>query len=238
MSSRISTSHASVADSQADLVVATSETNLSPTFHILFVLGILLAMIVFAHSFVRACFLRPSYTGSPKISVLQNGRLVRSRHRQHGHHRRHRQIPSDETTDFNPPTPIPVRVVENEVRPDSREAQPSAGAERASQAWDKDVRGLPQPPPAYGRWRGSVRANPDLLHWQAIPSPVDLDAPTMPSPTYEEAIRDQQANSPPSYVTRENPARRGEFQEAREELARSQVVLPEMFEGRGIGIAE
>lgn len=29
---------------------------------------------------------------------------------------------------------------------------------------EKDM--LPPPPPAYGLWRSSVRANPDLLHWQ------------------------------------------------------------------------
>ncbi|KAI9694985.1 MAG: hypothetical protein M1822_000602 [Bathelium mastoideum] len=35
------------------------------------------------------------------------------------------------------------------------------------------------PPPAYGLWRSSVRADPNLLHWQLNPSPH----PPSPNPT-------------------------------------------------------
>lgn len=224
---------------------------MAPTFHILFVLGILLAIICFAHTMVRACLSRHSVPESPRIYVGPSGRLKR-RHRRH-HHRHHhdhdqnhrRVMPSlseATTSDFIPPTPIPVHVASDatdEVRPDSREAQPTAGADRASTAhvWDKDLESLPNPPPAYGRWRGSVRANPELLHWQPIPSPVDPDTPSLPSPTYEEAVSAEQRTGPPSYVTRDSPARRRDVQEARPGLARAQTVEPEMVEGRGIGIA-
>ena len=47
----------------------------------------------------------------------------------------------------------------------------------------------------------------------------------------------EQRSQPPSYVTRESPARRREMQDARPDLARAQVVEPEMVEGRGIGVA-
>ena len=148
--------------------------------------------------------------------------------------------------DFIPPTPIRVHVVSDdidEVRPDSREALPTAGAERASQAygWDKEVDAVLNPPPAYGRWRGSVRADPDLLHWQPIPSPVDPGTPTLPSPTYEEVMSAghpvEQTTEPPSYVTRDSPERRREMNGGVPEHAQAQVVQPEMVEGRGIGNA-
>lgn len=129
----------------------------------------------------------------------------------------------------------------DEVRPDTREAQPTATAhvEVSPDEWDKDVESLPNPPPAYGRWRGSVRANPDLLHWQAVPSPVDSDAPELASPTYEEAMLAQRTG-PPSYVTRESPARHAEVRDAPDETdgagAQAQSAEPEMVEGRGIGL--
>lgn len=40
-----------------------------------------------------------------------------------------------------------------------------------------------QPPPAYGSNTSSVRADPELLYWQAA---VDEG---LPSPTYEEAVK-------------------------------------------------
>ncbi len=125
----------------------------------------------------------------------------------------------------------------DEVRPDSREAEPTATADiEVVNGWDKDIESVPNPPPAYGRWRGSVRANPDLLHWQVLPSPVGSDAPELPSPTYEEAMAAQRTG-PPSYVTRESPARRTERREVGDEAAEAQAhsAEPEMVEGAGIG---
>jgi len=230
-------------DKATDLALATTSSHISATFHILFVLGILLAVIVFAHSLVRTCLFRQKVRDSPRVYVIAEGRLKRRR-RHHRHHNQQHQhcremptMPDLAAADFVPPTPIPVHVASDEVRPDSREAEPSAGAERASQAWDKEIDALPNPPPAYGRWRGSVRANPDLLHWQAIPSPVDSDMSALPSPTYEEAVSAEQRTGPPSYVTRDSPARQRDVQDARPGLARAQAVEPEMVEGRGIGLA-
>ena len=129
---------------------------------------------------------------------------------------------------------------EDEVRPDSREAEPTATVEveQPESGWDNDVEGACNPPPAYGKWRGSVRANPDYLHWQAVRSPVDVDAPELPSPTYEEATSAERT-SPPSYVTRESPARRRDVQDDQSDAARvqSQAVEPEMVEVRGVGFA-
>jgi len=116
----------------------------------------------------------------------------------------------------------------------------------AQSGWDKAESPIANPPPAYGRWRGSVRANPDFLHWQAIPSPIDDDAQELPSPTYEEAMLAQRTG-PPSYVTRESPARSASRDEVRAsvmlragEQVRVVEVEPEMVEvvGNGVGVAK
>lgn len=157
---------------------------------------------------------------------------------------------SADATDFVPATPIRVRMgTEDGVRPASRDAEPTSIAAEAEQAssWDKASSPIANPPPAYGRWRGSVRANPDLLHWQAMPSPIDEDAQELPSPTYEEAMLAQRTG-PPSYVTRESPARTAGREDVRGSVlqradAHEQVAEPEMIEivgrtGEGVGMAK
>ncbi|KAK3713351.1 hypothetical protein LTR37_008543 [Vermiconidia calcicola] len=221
------------------LVLATaSTTDITPTFHILFILGIILATIVFAHTVVRLFLCSSNSRNARKVIVVPAPRP--KHHRQH-HNHPHRNLPAvqSEAAAFVPATPIPVHMpTDDEVRPDSREALPTAAAEIATPPtnWDKDPDIVANPPPAYGRWRGSVRANPDLLHWQAVlPSPVDSNAPALPSPTYEEAMLAQRTG-PPSYVTRESPARRVERTLSDGPAVREQSADPEMVEGRGIGM--
>ncbi|MCJ1311057.1 hypothetical protein MMC25_004727 [Agyrium rufum] len=53
------------------------------------------------------------------------------------------------------------------------------------------------PPPVYGLWRGSVRADPKLIHWQRVAGPS--------TPDLESAYGGSNAaQRPPSYVS-ENP---------------------------------
>ena len=144
---------------------------------------------------------------------------------------------SSDAAEFVPATPIRVRTGSvDEVRPDSRDAEPTAAAVEVGQAMscDKSPSQISNPPPAYGRWRGSVRANPELLHWQAIPSPIDEDAQELPSPTYEEAMLAQRTG-PPSYVTRDSPARTASRDDVRGSVlqradAQEQLAEPEMIE--------
>lgn len=233
-----------------DLVLATTSTDITATFHILFILGILLATIVFAHTVVRLFIGSRNSKMARRVVFLPASRVNHHRHRRDHHAHNHRAMPtlSDEPSAFVPPTPIRVHMPADEVRPDSREAQPTATADLgvAVVDWDKDVEALPNPPPAYGRWRGSVRANPDLLHWQPVPSPVDPRSPDLPSPTYEEAVTPGRTG-PPSYVTRESPARRAEVQDSgvaaggagvHPRAATVEDAAPEMVEGRGIGLVE
>jgi len=43
---------------------------------------------------------------------------------------------------------------------------------------------IKRPPPAYGRWRGSVRADPDLLHWLPVSRNTDDDTNSGEPPAY------------------------------------------------------
>ncbi|EME46017.1 hypothetical protein DOTSEDRAFT_70125 [Dothistroma septosporum NZE10] len=213
--------------------IATTESGLTTTFHILFVLGICLATIVFAHSVIRLLFVDRRSRHGPLFVNVSPDRQHRYRHRR-GHSRSQpqlRQMPSlsaDGHT-YVPERPIPVSLSSDDVRLDPNVAQPTAVP---PQDWDKEVLTVPNPPPAYGRWRGSVRADPELLHWQAVSSPISPVTPALPSPRYEEAARDV---SPPSYMTRESPARLREMRDARAGIACAQVVEPEMVEARGAG---
>ncbi|KAI6896658.1 hypothetical protein D0867_13090 [Hortaea werneckii] len=225
------------------LVLSTASTGTSSTFHVLFVLGILMSTIVFVHSLAQACiFKRQGKSNVPRVYVLSNDRLKRRqrRHRQHGY-RQHEGITSPELADLDyiPPTPIQVHVAADDIGPDSRDGMPLPTNNRPSlHAWNKDIDVLPHPPPpAYGRWRGSVRANPDLLHWQPIPSPIDPETPALPSPTYEEAMSDIHqgpTSESPVCTHQDSPERRREVRTARPELARSQMVEPEVVEERGV----
>ncbi|KAK4627568.1 uncharacterized protein CLAFUR5_11809 [Fulvia fulva] len=214
--------------------IATTEVDLTPTFHILFVLGICLATIVFAHSVIRLFFIGRRSRHKPLFVTVSRHGQHRYHHRP-GHSRSHpslRQMPSlsAEHNAFVPDRPIPVSLSSDDIRLDPNVAGPTM---IPPQDWDKEVHSVPNPPPAYGRWRGSVRADPELLHWQAVPAPRSPATPALPSPTYEEA---GQIESPPSYMTRESPARlRREVRDVRAGIARSQVVEPEMVEARGAG---
>lgn len=230
----------SPADCAADLTLATTSESVSPVLHILLVLAILLTSIAFVHSVVQLCFLSRS-SKKRNVYVLpvpQSRRRRQRRHHRHDHQNGHqtRAMPSvgDRPDHYVPPTPIPVSVADpEEVRPDTREAQPSAAVHQTPDVWDKNV-DVPNPPPAYGKWRGSVRADPELLHWQTVPSPTDSD---IPSPTYEESPQGNQTRAPPSYRTRDSPARTRQVREVSQEAAQAQAHEPEMFEVRGVGAA-
>lgn len=221
--------------SMADLALATTSSSVSPALHILFVIGILLTSIAFVHTLVRLCFFRRS-TRKRRVHVLP---VARSR-RQRAHHPTEQHATGGGSIDpsspghYVPATPISVHVVtQDEVRPDISEAQPSAAVHQTPNVWDKHA-DVPNPPPAYGKWRGSVRADPELLHWQAVPSPTDSD---LPSPTYQETQPDNQSRAPPSYRTRNSPARAKQTNEESGQAAQAHANEPEMFEVRGVGAA-
>ncbi|KAI5359252.1 hypothetical protein Slin14017_G101540 [Septoria linicola] len=222
--------------------LAMTVDGITTTFHVLFILGILLATIVFSHALIRFLLYSKRRNRNLPTFVRVTRQGHQRRHRHHHHHRDHlhphvRRLPTvtgEHEEAFVPSSPIEVHVPSDEVRADSDVADLAIATHRPLD-WDKDVPKIANPPPAYGRWRDSVRANPDLLHW--APSPISPDTPALPSPTYEEATAASSSethSSPPSYRTRESPARQREMLAARAGIAQPLPAEPEMFEVRGI----
>ena len=195
-----------------------------------------------AYTIIRLCMLAKHRPNQPAIAgwmLPSRNCYVRPRYHHRGRHNttnRSRPTLADANDSFVPPAPIPVHVASDEIsmEPISAE-QPVEATQIPPHEWNKVVQTVQNPPPAYGRWRGSVRANPDLLHWQPIPSPKSPELP--PSPTYEEVMASTQNGSPPSYVTRDSPARRREMDDVEERVAQvAHVVEPEMVEVRTVGV--
>jgi len=83
---------------------------------------------------------------------------------------------------YVPKTPIPVQGPDYD---ELNNVNHSTGPEMY-EIGDKGAHIL-NPPPAYGSMTSSVRADPDLLYWHVIPSPVEGG---MPSPTYDQVMRE------------------------------------------------
>lgn len=221
-----------------DVSLAMTVNGVTTTFHVLFILGILLTTIVFSHALIRFfLYSKRRNSGLPTfVRVARQGHQRRHRNYRdhlHPHVRRMPTLAGEHEEPFVPPTPIEVYVRSDEVCTDSIVANPAA-AMQTPHDWDKDSPKVANPPPAYGRWRDSVRANPDLLHW--VPSPISPGTPVLPSPTYEAIAAggwDDRQSNPPSYRTRDSPARQRQMQEARARVEDVEVVEPEMFEVRG-----
>lgn len=69
-----------------------------------------------------------------------------------------------------PVTPIRVHFTEDDSTPQTAtivgSSETAAGGEHSTAIPGPD--GVLFPPPAYGRWRGSIRADPNLVHWQRV----------------------------------------------------------------------
>ena len=222
----------------ADLVFATTESQMNVAFHVLFFLGIILATILCAHSMVQLLVHSRSSESSGRLcgftSTKPRHRRRRRRHEDSEAVRHVRATPprQDDAPEFNPDIPIPVQEPSGEVRSLPRNDPTTAiSAAVPDDVCSTKTEPLPQPPPAYGRWRGSVRADPDLLHWQAVPSPLCAGAPGLPSPTYEEAMATI-SNSPPSYATRQASSGTLRSQRANAVLD-DRPIEPEMFQVSG-----
>ncbi|KAK4695754.1 hypothetical protein P7C71_g2057, partial [Lecanoromycetidae sp. Uapishka_2] len=158
------------------LALATSNSLRGATFHGVFIFFILLLTIVFSHYLIRLCMLsfRPQ--------------------RRFGKPRDRMQWPTDEeAVGFaQPPTPIPVTFARDEEL-----GSPEGSLEgHESDAELLEEKVLPPPPPVYGNWRSSVRADPNLIHWH----------PTGQSSVQQEArelIFAGSGHRPPSYVSEE-----------------------------------
>ncbi|EEA18782.1 hypothetical protein EYB25_008882 [Talaromyces marneffei] len=129
------------------LVYAISFTTLEgQTYHIFFILLIMIIAMVFCHSFARTCLL------ATKIA----------RYGATGLHR----VPSvvGPLGYAQPSQPIHVVLARDEEIIIESAAADGSNNVSAATAPTK----LTAPPPAYGLWRSSVRINPNLLYWQRV----------------------------------------------------------------------
>jgi hypothetical protein len=122
-----------------DLSIAVTVKGLSQQIHILFVLVVVAALVFFVYCSTRL------------IAVILHRRKHPHAHRPH--------IPSIAGPEgFKPDIAIPVQLArDDEAMSDEEGKLPEEKAEA-----------LKCPPPAYGLWRGSVRLDPNLLHWQRV----------------------------------------------------------------------
>lgn len=82
--------------------------------------------------------------------------------------------------------PIPI-VLARDEEPDVLDREVEAGSEKE----------LPAPPPVYGNWRGSRRADPDLIHWQLHTNQPDVQREA------RALIFAGSGHRPPSYTSNE-----------------------------------
>lgn len=110
-----------------------------------------------------------------------------------GRHRTRTQWPSDEEAAHTQPREsIPIVMVgDDALNIGHRGAEEDIGDGEDS---EKD---LPVPPPVYGNWRGSRRADPELIHWQLHTNQPDVQREA------RELIFAGSGHRPPSYTTDE-----------------------------------
>ncbi|KAL8716661.1 MAG: hypothetical protein Q9225_006031 [Loekoesia sp. 1 TL-2023] len=132
---------------------------------------ILAITMIFCHFLIRLCML--------SFRLRLRGR------------RRIERVPSiaDEEDYAQPETPIPVILARDEEL-----GLHDTGSDNDS------VRPVQHPPPAYGLWRSSVRANPDFIHWQRADRSLRQCEGDTPDLAQHPAMR------PPSYHSGEHEA--------------------------------
>ncbi|KAL8698829.1 MAG: hypothetical protein Q9224_001670 [Gallowayella concinna] len=96
---------------------------------------------------------------------------------------------ADEEECAQPETPIPIILARDE----------ELGLNDSSSDGDS-IRRVQHPPPAYGLWRSSMRADPDLIHWQRTNRYMRQCEGDTPDLAQHPALR------PPSYHSREHEA--------------------------------
>lgn len=170
----------------ADLSMVLNQHPLASPFHIVFLVSMLAAVILFSHSAVRLCML---VTRKHKHSTQGQKRHI-------GRYARERlhsppPVPTSRSEEFVPETPIQVHVAGDSPTPQVPvEPMPAPRSESPNAAFGKEVGGLHYPPPAYGWWRGSVRADPNLLHWQRVEDRYGRDAAAK-----------ERGEAPPGYIS-------------------------------------
>lgn len=121
------------------LALAVSGSISDQSVHIVMIILILFVTMLFCHFLIRLCMLSIRLRDRTKRRVK---RVLR---------------PADDEELAQPQTPIPIILARDE----------EMGLHGTGNGNNSNSPVQP-PPPAYGVWRSSVRADPDLIHWQRI----------------------------------------------------------------------
>ncbi|KAL9010369.1 MAG: hypothetical protein Q9173_004693 [Seirophora scorigena] len=164
------------------LSLAVSGSVAGSDFHVVMIVVTLVLTMILCHFIIRLCMLCFRF----RARVLRR--------------ERERSCTMDEGAEegyAQPETPIPIILARDE----------ELGLHEDASADSDSVRPVQHPPPAYGLWRSSVRANPDLIHWQRNDgsllrqcegeTPDLAQHPAMRPPTYHsrEPLREPEAAS-------------------------------------------
>lgn len=193
------------------LALAISNSLRGATFHGIFIFFILLLTILFSHYLIRLCML--SFEPRTRFPRKCQPPL---------------RAAADEEAGFaQPARPIPVVLARDAER------EPRIG--RVEHEGDDEAmdNALPLPPPAYGLWRSSVRADPNLIHWQAVGPDANVQREA------REMIFAGTGHSPPSY-TSDDRAAEGVFDGRVEGVLEPELAaapLPSVAERRAAGMA-
>ncbi|KAF1347528.1 hypothetical protein BDV97DRAFT_355383 [Delphinella strobiligena] len=159
-------------------------------FHVIFILSIMISTILFGHAVVRLVMACTSPPPKKKKKTRKTPPRSKSHLRLHNtdfvicsRPQSSRALPggiytmqtlSDAERGYVPVTPIRIHVTgDSTPRATAISNSETAGGGEQSSVPGPD--GVLFPPPAYGRWRGSVRADPDLVHWQRVGQGSDGD---------------------------------------------------------------
>lgn len=197
-----------LADPSQDLTLRLNE-ELPTSLHVTFVFLIIVATTLLIHGIARICLAAKKHRVSRLRSDLQ--RPIRRPHRHRRHHpvlRLHYPepaspfdaLPEDDSV-YSPQTPVRVHLLYDE------EAMLQAKGEVHPHPHPSSTETLlTPPPPAYGLWRCSVRADPNLLHWERSEATkqtqlfalagVEMVETPEAGRTWSEAVR-----RPPSYAS-------------------------------------
>lgn len=133
------------------LALTISKTVKSPAFRPVSLVLIILLTIIFCHDLIRLCML----ASAPKGSLDYSDAF---------------RMQSPTASIARPREPIRIILASDEELSLHDEQHPVVVEE------DENVAVAP-PPPAYGLWRGSVRVDPELVHWQPVERPAGREEP-------------------------------------------------------------
>ncbi|KAM0797849.1 hypothetical protein BDR22DRAFT_891896 [Usnea florida] len=187
------------------LALAISESFRGATFHGVFIFFIIVLTIFFCHYLIRLCML----AFQPRIRFARKC-----------------QSPPNAGEDAGfaqPREPIPVVLARDEELGLHNDNNGGVEDEDADEV-------LPPPPPAYGLWRNSVRADPNLIHWQVVGHHDDVQQEA------REMIFAGTGHRPPSYTSDDRA--QGVFDDRVEGVLEPEPVvarLPLLAERRAAG---